>query len=52
MRVRAALVFVAFALAGCQSAAPPATDSGKPVSYGDWTVKQGGYVRVESAVVN
>jgi hypothetical protein len=46
----AILVFLALALASCQSAPPPAADT-KPVTYGDWTVKTGGYVRAESGVV-
>ena len=37
-------------LAACQSAPPPAAE-GQPVTYGDWTVRQGGYVRVEGGVV-
>ncbi len=52
-RGAAALLLMALALAACQSSAPPPAadaDAGA-VTYGDWTVKQGGYVRVESGIV-
>jgi hypothetical protein len=44
------LLVVALALAACQSTPPPAADA-KAVTYGDWTVKTGGYVRAETGVV-
>lgn len=37
-------------LAACQSVPPPASDD-KAMTVGDWTVRQGGYVRVETGVV-
>lgn len=45
-----AVVLVTLALAACQSTPPPAADA-KAVTYGDWTVRTGGYVRAESGVV-
>jgi hypothetical protein len=45
------MLLLLLALAACQSAAPPAADDAKPMTYGDWTVKQGGYVRVEAGAV-
>jgi hypothetical protein len=51
VRLKAAvLLLITLALTACQSAPPHAADT-KPVTYGDWTVRQGGYVRVESGVV-
>ena len=38
-------------LAACQSAPPPPAADAKPVTYGDWTVRQGGYVRVEAGTL-
>jgi hypothetical protein len=49
--VRAAILSLAVILAACQSA-PPAADSGKAVTVGDWTVKTSGYVRAETGVVH
>jgi len=45
------LLLMALALAACQSSAPPPAADAGAVTYGDWTVKQGGYVRVESGIV-
>ena len=51
MKLRAAVILLlALALASCQTAPPPVPDA-KPATYGDWTVKTGGYVRAESGVV-
>ena len=46
-----AVLLLAFALVSCQSTPPPAADA-KAVTYGDWTVKTGGYVRAEAGAVN
>ncbi len=43
----ALLLFLALALAACQTAPPP-TEDAKAVTYGDWTVRTSGYVRAES----
>jgi hypothetical protein len=46
----AAFVFAALLLAACQSTPPRAQDN-KAVTYGEWTVRTGGYVRAEAEVV-
>ena len=49
--VRAAILSLTALLAACQSTPPPAADSGKAVTVGDWTVKTSGYLRAEAGVV-
>jgi hypothetical protein len=51
MRRLAPLALIALLLAACQSAPPVAPQSGA-TTVGDWTVRTGGYVRVESGVVH
>ena len=46
------MVLCGIVLAGCQSTTPPpAADDAKPMTYGDWTVRTGGYVRADAAMV-
>jgi hypothetical protein len=45
------MLLLLLALAACQSAPPPSAADDGAVTVGDWTVKQGGYVRVEAGAV-
>ena len=48
----ASLLFFAVLLAACQSTQTAPVADAKPVTYGDWTVKTSGYVRVDTGVVH
>ena len=45
------LLLTVLVLGACQSTPPPAPEE-KAATWGDWTVRTGGYVRAEAAVVH